>query len=244
VQYTVKNISGYKTHHYDVLDSTQTQSKLLIDSENNIHQVVITTDVQTAGKGRSGREWDSDEGNLFYSIILNDKTKQNYQLYTFVTSLALAKTLDDIGLKSQIKWPNDVLVNGAKISGILLETYKDHLIVGVGINVISHPEFIDSIIGLSATDILNEGVIIHPEDLLVKFISCFNAYDSKFKTSGFLSLRDELLARAYNYKQKITVRYGSETITGIFEDIDEGGHIIIKTDSGSISMNAGEVFGV
>lgn len=244
MQYIIKDISGFKTYQHDVLDSTQTQSKSLIDSENTVNRVVVTTTVQTAGKGRSGRDWDSDEGNLFYSIIINEKQKQTYQLYTFIAALALAASLKDIGLNSQIKWPNDVLVNGAKISGILLEAYKDHLIIGVGVNVISHPEFIESIIGLTATDILNEGVVIHPEDFLAKFIARFNEYDSTFKTGGFNTLRDELTAKLYNFKQNITVRYGNETLTGLFEDIDETGNIILNTATGKISLNAGEVFGV
>ncbi|HCR85143.1 MAG TPA: biotin--[acetyl-CoA-carboxylase] ligase, partial [Alphaproteobacteria bacterium] len=125
MQIAKEQISEFSIIHYDILDSTNSEAKRLIDDKIAAGSVIIT-DIQLNGRGRNGKEWVSDEGNLFCSIIISPK--KSPELYSFVAVAALAESLKNLGLKPQIKWPNDIKINDKKISGVLLEKYKDMLV--------------------------------------------------------------------------------------------------------------------
>ena len=103
---------------------------------------LVTTRWQTAGRGRRGKTWVSPEGNLYASIVLRpDRPPAVLSQLSFVVALAAGDLLDRLGVQCRIafKWPNDVLVEGAKISGILLEGGQGHLVAGIGVNLAHHP---------------------------------------------------------------------------------------------------------
>ena len=97
---------------------------------------VVMAETQTAGRGRYGRTWQSPKGNLYMSLVLPDMGK-NTPYIAFLTAVAVADSLPDFNVS--LKWPNDVLLDGKKLAGILVERVGDKIIVGIGVNVISNP---------------------------------------------------------------------------------------------------------
>lgn len=129
----------YKTFHFESLDSTNTYLK---DNYKTYEDMsFVSTDIQTNGKGRSGRTWTSDNSNLLFSLLIKDETLiSKYKQISILTAYSVLQVLRELGVNNlSIKWPNDVYVNESKICGILLEGISKEniecLIVGVGLNV-------------------------------------------------------------------------------------------------------------
>ena len=145
-------LNDYHLLSYDVLDSTNEEAKRLAGGGAS-HGAVIWAREQTAGKGRMGREWESLEGNLFVSVLLSPECElPECSQLSFVAAVAASDTLlPIIPNEGQVecKWPNDILLEGKKLGGILLESFttmdesgedRQWVVVGVGINVDSYPE--------------------------------------------------------------------------------------------------------
>ncbi len=202
---------------------------------------------QTAGKGRWGRAWESPEGNLYASLLLRPRCPpQEAGFYTFVTALAVADTVRRFLSETSIelKWPNDVLVEGKKISGILLEAGPsaensvEWLVIGVGINIKRHPDE-----GLfAATSLDAEGASrVHAGEALETFLACFFHWRGVLLAGGFAPLRDAWLAQAK--KGAMTVRLSHETFEGAFAGLDEQGRLILRLPDGQErAMTVGDVF--
>ncbi len=125
---------GRKVIFLREVDSTNEYAKkVALDEEDG---TVIVAERQHRGKGRKGRYWASPEGGLWMSVILKPERHENLTLLVFTAALAVTDTLEEFGIKGKIKWPNDVLVNGRKICGILTEGRAGHyVIIGLGLNV-------------------------------------------------------------------------------------------------------------
>ncbi|MGX6960608.1 MAG: biotin--[acetyl-CoA-carboxylase] ligase [Rickettsia endosymbiont of Pentastiridius leporinus] len=143
----------------------------------------------------------------------------------------------------KLKWPNDVLINGKKISGILLESVKVeedyYLIIGIGINITHHPENIDQ----PTTSLSNENLpIMEPQALLETLIDNFEKYYQIWEKEGFASIRKKWLEHAYKLHGNISIKYQNEIIGGIFKDIDSTGKIILQLPSKKIlSLSTAEL---
>lgn len=129
---------GNNIKKFDVLDSTNDFAKRNI--VNLPHGCIVVANTQTNGKGRRNKKWESGAGNLYFSLVLKeDISRKNIFKYTVFTSLAITKTLEMFSINSDIKYPNDCLVNNKKIAGILIEslgsTELEYLIIGIGLNV-------------------------------------------------------------------------------------------------------------
>jgi len=186
---------------------------------------------QTAGKGRHGRAWESPEGNLYCSVLLRPKegTKQA-GLYSFVAALALYDTVRLCLPVSEIslKWPNDVLVEGEKIAGILIEAGADWLVIGVGLNVLHHPDS-----GLyPSTSLLAVGAHDKKlDDILDWLLQNLSHWYGIMREEGFAPIRTAWLKHAV--KGRLSVRLPQETITGEFAGLDERGNLRLKLADGS-----------
>lgn len=206
----------------------------------------MRADRQTAGRGRRGRAWVSEAGNLYASLLLKPRpTDPPRQQISFVTAVALHDTIAalvpnrDIGL--QMKWPNDLLLQGHKVSGILLESTGGALVVGVGVNLAHHPDNAER----PATDLAMHGFHVSPADFLLGLQSTFASRHALWRAAGFLPIRDAWLARAAYLEQPIEARLGTETLTGIFETLDADGALRLRLPDGSRrAIHAGEVFGM
>ena len=153
-------LEKYKLISLDKIPSTQDWAHDLIARGEASNRTVITATAQTAGRGRYRRQWVSHHGNLYASFIF--KSVERDPKLSYAMGVAVAETLIHFGLSPQIKWPNDILINGKKISGILIEYAQSFVIVGIGINIKSCPTVadykttkMDNYVKLSVTDVLS-----------------------------------------------------------------------------------------
>jgi len=202
--------------------------------------LVIWAMQQSAGRGRQGRQWHSPEGNLYFSALLRPPTAlRNWGLYSFAAALAVGDVVRALlpQARLEFKWPNDVLVNGKKISGILLEVGEGWLVVGMGVNV-SHipPNPLYPVTSLAL-----EKIDISLEDLLRQILSALNLWYDRLNTKGFASLRTAWLGAAR--KGPMQVRLPKGDINGVFSDLDEDGNLRLRLPDGSEQcISTGDVF--
>lgn len=235
--------------YYSVLDSTNDEAKRLAE-EGCADFTVVTAFEQRLGRGRRGRLWLSVPGNLYLSLVLRPAlTGMDAARLSFVAAIAVAQTLQAYvkrGTQIGLKWPNDVLVNGMKISGILLETQSavnqnvDWVVVGIGVNLVGAPQNIDylatALAEYSVVPIDREGVI---ETLLRNFDEAY----SVFLRDGFLPIRDIWSKLAIGIDQRVTVRHKERPLQGIFRGLDQYGALLLDCgDDGLTRITAGEIF--
>ncbi|MFZ3238597.1 MAG: biotin--[acetyl-CoA-carboxylase] ligase [Stellaceae bacterium] len=204
---------------------------------------------QTAGRGRRGRRWSSPPGNLYASLILRpDAAPDRAAQLGFVAALAVADALRELAPElgePACKWPNDILVGGRKIAGILLESEMGEgqnlafLIVGVGINLVSAPPDAE----YPATSIAGEGrPPPAPRAALGAFARHFDAWAQRWNREGFAPVRETWRARAAALGAQIRVRLDTATLQGKFVDIDQQGTLLIETGGELRQISAGDVF--
>jgi BirA family biotin operon repressor/biotin-[acetyl-CoA-carboxylase] ligase len=229
-------------------DSTNDHAALLL-KKGAADQTVVTAKIQTAGRGRYGREWVSEEGNLFASLILKPSNdRATWGQAGFVISLSIAEALLKILPERDVrlKWPNDVLVGGRKIAGVLLEIKPDAkgneaLIAGFGVNCSSHPAKTD----IPATNLAAElGADIPPEKVLEGVLEAFEGYYALWQEKGFAAIRPPWLERAKDLKKQVALRFGGKEIKGEFVDIgsDDGALYIKKADGETERLSAGDIY--
>lgn len=233
-------LEGFRVHHYKEVLSTNREALDLIEKGIS-NETIIITDKQTEGRGRTGKSWISPEGNLYASLIINQEADvSKLTELTFVTALAVGHTILSFinGLNLQYKWPNDVLIDGKKISGILLEkrSNSNWLIIGIGINVNHAP--------LPGTMcISNYGESVSNMDLLKELIINFNKLRKQWLFDGFYAIREMWLKKAFKMNEQISVKLADKLYEGIFSDIDKSGKLVLQQKNGSlIYFNAGELF--
>lgn len=134
-------LEKYKLISFDKIPSTQDWAHHLIANGEATNKTVITALAQSAGRGRYKRQWVSHHGNLYASFIY--KSVERDPKLSYAVGVAVAETLIHFGMNPQIKWPNDVLIDGKKISGILIEYSKTFVIIGIGINIKTCPTVAD-----------------------------------------------------------------------------------------------------
>ena len=202
---------------------------------------------QTAGTGRRGRAWDSGDGNFSASLLLRpNDPPDKLALRSFVAALALFDTL--VALTGQeamfsLKWPNDVLLKGRKLAGILLETHDGDLIVGIGVNLKTPPpaDMLDPGAVPPAT-LASVGHQVTPQVFLDTLAPAFATWETRFRTFGFEPVRESWLRHAARLGEVVTARLPSEEITGRFETVDDTGCLILEAPNGRRAIAAGEVF--
>ena len=211
-----------------------------VDSTNKVAAdypigFVIVAEAQTNGRGRYGHTWVSDKGNLYLSAVLKTYGTQT-PLMAFVVAVAVAETLSKAGIDVQLKWPNDILLNGAKLAGILLEQVDDKLIVGIGVNCISCPDDLP----YPAAHLNGKILAVELQDLIMQHL---NNWIQLFEVKGFLSVYHEWKKYAIGIGKTITVRLPNETLTGIFRDLSESGALILELPDNTVKyVTAGVVF--
>jgi BirA family biotin operon repressor/biotin-[acetyl-CoA-carboxylase] ligase len=239
---------GYRLVPRETVGSTNDEATRLARSGAEQGTLVWALE-QTAGRGRRGRAWSSPRGNLYASLVLRPACplEQGAQL-GFVAALAVGDALAGLvpGLREPaLKWPNDVLVGGSKIAGVLLESEIGEkgnlafLIVGVGINLVSAPTDAE----FPATSILGEG---HrppePMAMLEAFAPHFDSWARCWRAEGFATVRSAWRARARGLGEPIRVRLETATLHGRFADIDHRGVLLLDTPDGRRRISVGDVF--
>ena len=195
--------------------------------------VVIMAEEQTAGRGRYGRVWQSPKGNLYASFVF-PKNKEYDKYLSFLTGLALAESLPEFNVR--LKWPNDVLLDGKKVAGILLESGDDKIIVGIGVNLISNP--VKNVLYPTT----NLGGRLSPMALVKRLIIQYTALQNVLEQKGFDKIRKRWLDLAEGLGEVISVHLPDQELLGVFKDISPEGALILKTEKGRRSIMAGDVF--
>lgn len=213
----------------------------------------ILAGVQTAGRGRRARPWVSPQGNFHGTLVLKPVERpETVALRSFAAALALRDALVTVtGLPASfsLKWPNDVLCNGGKLAGILLESAglggpEPVLCIGIGVNLIAAPD--PSLVEPGAVppvSLLQEtGLRITPEAFLDALAPAYARWEARFTAEGFAPLRTEWLAHAARLGEPIRARTGQDTREGVFETIDASGNLILRMSQGPVAIPAAEVF--
>lgn len=213
----------------------------------------ITAGLQTAGRGRRARPWSSPMGNFHGTLVLKPTgPPEEVALRSFAAALALRDAvvaLTRLPDSLTLKWPNDVLLNGGKLAGILLEsaglgTANPVLCIGVGVNLIAAPDPAQIEVGaVPPVSLLHEtGLRLTPEAFLNALAPAYTHWEGLFQTEGFAPLRSAWLAHAARLGQPIRARTGTLTRDGIFDSIDPSGNLILRTSAGTLAIPAAEVF--
>ncbi len=239
---------GYALKTFDVIDSTNEEAKRLA-AGGEAGPIWISATRQTAGRGRRGRVWESPTGNLAATLMLRPaKPAQDCAQLSFAAAIAACDALRDLApaVELRVKWPNDVLADGRKIAGILLESsgpageVPAWLAIGIGINLAMHPDGTE----FPATSLKALGAVVPaPDDVLLHLAAHFARWFEVWRSDGFAVLRDAWLARAAGLGTRIRARLATGETAGIFEGIDAAGALILRESSDRVRhIAAGEVF--
>lgn len=229
------------------IDST---NSFLMDKNSGYNQngTVVLAEKQSSGRGRLDRTWYSQKDqNLTFSILLkgNKKLNKKINLINFAATLSIAMSIENLyQLRTELKWPNDVLISGKKISGILLESTSsgskiERIVIGIGINI--NQTIFQGKFNIEPTSIRNEiNDMVERERFLAEVLNNFEWLLTKVVENGNFILK-EWRERCKMIGERITVSDGTNTKYGIFEDIDESGFLLLKTKEGIQKIHYGDV---
>ncbi len=209
-------LGGYKLLSFDKIPSTQTSALDMVAHGAARDKTVIVAAAQSAGRGRYRRPWVSHHGNLYASFIF-DAPERNPQL-SYVVGVAVAETLISFGVAPTIKWPNDILIDGAKMCGILIEYAAQFVIVGIGINVKSNP----TVPEYKTTKLEN-----YADVSLTELLSRLMQYLDKWRRRDFAVVRARWMELAAALNKTVSYRGMDAELIGI----NENGALILRRGS-------------
>jgi BirA family biotin operon repressor/biotin-[acetyl-CoA-carboxylase] ligase len=240
------DLAGVRTITYETLGSTNAEA-LVRARAGERGSLWITAATQSAGRGRRGSTWVSAPGNLFATLLLTEPSASDVAAQlSFVTALALhdavAESAPQLGPHLKVKWPNDLLLGGAKLAGILIEAESDPVFavaIGIGVNCAAHP----SDTPYPATDMAAGGALVAPAQLLgVLSLAMVRRLAQWQRGQGFASVRADWLKRAAGLGQDIRVRLPDREMSGRFQGLDDAGRLLLQADGRVTPVTAGEVF--
>lgn len=231
-------------------DSTNAQARRL-GEEGALEGTVVVADRQSAGRGRLGRRWESPPGvNLYCSILLRpDIPVQQAPQLTFLSAVAVAESLQEVcHLSAEVKWPNDILVSGAKISGLLnemnAETEQIHFVIlGVGVNLnMTEIQFPDDLNYQATSALLETGEPVDRMLFLQTFLRRLDFYYAEFLAEGFLPVRRRWENLCNMMNMQVEVNSGGEGLRGTVVGLDSEGALRLQLDNGQVErILAGDV---
>ena len=233
--------------------------ELLKSAPSPRHLTLVWARRQTQGRGRGGRMWQSPEGNVFFSMILRPQADWgDLNQLPLVTSVAIHAAIRPHVPSSRaltIKWPNDLLIDGAKVSGTLIESHRlirstdinrwsaEALVVGIGVNVAHHPT--EGLI-YPATSLRQAGSAVERDQVIRDLAQALIEALELWRRRGFAPIRAAYLESAHGLGESITVRTSldlDESISGVFEGIEEDGALLLRLADGTVKrLIVGDVF--
>ncbi len=251
--YSSHNLTnGFCVRHYRELDSTNSEAmRLAIAGESD--RLWVLAEQQNHGKGRSGRQWISQPGNFHASLYVKMRCDLSVlaQL-SLVAGLCAYETLRDICPETilkdlRLKWPNDIILFGSKMGGMLLETYKPPqedlvaVIMGTGFNLIWHPVIDDR----KTTNLLNHDIQVPPiMDILEKLSEKTERWLSLWEHGkGFQEVCQTWMSYSQEIGEQMKVHIEGKKIYGRYAGLDDNGNLLLQTESGGIeTINVGDVY--
>lgn len=243
-----KNLStdfiGQAIQYYNELDSTNTKAWELI-AENSENGTVIITDNQLKGRGRQANKWISIPGkSLTFSIIIYPKAlPSQINLYSLIAGLSTTDCLIEYDIHAQLKWPNDILINGKKVGGILCESKISggvikSMVIGIGLNVNEKTtELPEEFHGKATSLMIKSGKQYQLEILLANIL---NHLEHRVQNRDEAQLID-WEKRCAHLNQKVTFNSGNEIVTGIFKGLSSTGQAIISINNKEVKFDSGEI---
>ncbi len=232
---------------FETLVSTNDEARRLARAGSS-EGTLVTARTQTAGRGRQGRRWASAAGNLHLSLVLRPQVAAAAAAQLgFAAALAIADAVAGFAPQARIalKWPNDVLLDGRKLAGVLLESEGGtsgrvgFVIVGIGVNLAAHPADAE----FPATSLAAAtGKAPKPADFLAALAPALLLWYERWRGGGFAPLRQAWLARAAGLGQALRARLPGETVEGRFAGLDADGALLLDAPSGRRRIAAGDVF--
>lgn len=225
-------------HDYQVVESTIDEAKALL-AKGAAEGTIVRAERQTAGRGRRGRVWISEPGNIYCTLILMpDCLLSQASQLSFVTAVAVGEAILPFLDASEIlsyKWPNDLLLNGEKVAGILIETESQGsqmaqtCVVSVGLNLNSIPNNPDyPVTALMKHSSLN----VNREMVFPELLAQIDYYYQLWKEKGFEPIRTKWLERAFALGQNMTATMGNQQIFGTFIGINDEGVLLLEDEGG------------
>ncbi len=238
---TFITIDGWQWIDYERLGSTNDEAKKLIEKHTPL---VVTAKKQTSGRGRMGHKWIGLDGNLFMSLGV-DWNSDNTNILALISSLALLLSVKSYAatLNPMLKWPNDILVNKRKISGILLEVASSSkVIIGIGVNIKASPELEKNSPYLS-TSLKELGIDTDRLDFMRTYLHIFAETINLYHQARAQKIIDMWLSYAHKIGQEITVKGEKTQICGKFIGLDKQGMLLLKTPDNEIrTISAGDIY--
>ena len=225
---------AYTIHEFASLPSTNAYVK-----ENAAmfsHGEVVVAKTQTNGRGRLDRQWISEEGGLYFTVFLKPSKKIFLPNMTQLLCLAICRAMEGAGVRAELKWPNDVMVKGAKIAGILGETVlEDYKVLGLalGAGINCNQEAL-RVPGRRATTLAREGVVVSERRFLETILRHFHAVYDRVSEGGFSVIQREYIQRLTMLGDEICVETGSEKLSGTFLRVNRAGRLILGLQDSSV----------
>jgi len=219
-------LAGYKVLSFDKISSTQTYAHDMIAQGKASDHMVIVAAAQYAGRGRYRRKWVSHHGNLYASFIFNSVERD--PRLSYAVAVAIAETLISYGVSPLIKWPNDILVNNAKISGVLIEYAGRFVIVGVGINVHTNPTVAEY-----KTTRIDEYADVEVTDVMSRLVKNLD----KFINADFDSVRKRWMELAAGLNK--LVKYRGEMVELI--GVNDNGALVVRRGPEYLLVHGDEI---
>ncbi|TNJ42728.1 biotin--[acetyl-CoA-carboxylase] ligase [Phaeobacter sp. B1627] len=243
--------TGYGRRVLDEVDSTLDEAARIAPTLTGPEWILARR--QTKGRGRRGRAWTDPSGNFAGTLVYRPEGRPDQiALRSFIAALALYDAVETVTGRSRglaLKWPNDVLLNGGKLAGILLESAssKDgvaYLSIGIGVNLCETPmkEWLEPGAVWPVSLLSEMGMKVEPETFLEALATAFATYEDQFTTYGFDPIRTAWLSRAAKLGEVITARTAREEISGTFETIDGSGNLVLTTAQGAVTIPAADIF--
>jgi len=241
--------AGHEVHCYEKIDSTNNAAKNAAE-QGSVHGALFIAEQQSAGKGRRGRSWVSPTGTgIWMTILLKPELEPSYaSMLTLVAALSISEAIEEAtGLVAKIKWPNDIVVNGKKVCGILTEMNAEiecihYVVIGLGTNV-NIEEFPKEIQETATSLMIEAGKHIDRVPVICAFLSCFETnYETFIKQKNLSDLLENYNKRLVNCGREVRILDSNGGYIGIARGIDKNGGLIVEKEKGeTVTITSGEV---
>ena len=236
------DLAGVRHKSYETLGSTNAEA-LARARDGERGPLWVTAKVQTAGRGRRGNAWVSVAGNLFATLLFTPSRMDVAPQLSFVAALAahdaITNCAPQLKTRTTLKWPNDLLIDGKKAAGLLLEAESMAVAIGFGINCAAHPTDTE----YPATDLKAEGVPLDIAALAAALSAAMQRRVAEWDNgAGFTSIRADWLARAGGIDGRIRVRLPDRELQGQFRGLDDDGRLLLESGGTVEVIAAGDVF--
>ncbi len=239
-----------RTVHYREVATSTSEIAFRLASEGALHGEVVVAEKQTAGRGRRGRTWISPaKKNLYLSVVLRPELlPQDAPQLTFVAAVATAEAIRDAGCEATLKWPNDVEIGSRKVAGILTELSAEpgrvnFVVVGIGVNLnAGERDFPEELRGRATSIFLARGAKVPRALFCAALCSKLEAWYDRFADEGFAGVIGRWRELDRTLGRQVSVLSGTQQCTGLAQDVDGSGALLVKTEGGAIErVVAGDV---